>query len=106
MPLEKVAVIALDTVLGSVLRCGNNGVKIPHLLGDIGTLLEAELNLDRLRAIKDNKGAAFARKKLTELSKNKRDSHIIYKNVKKILNENDSWSLALKVRPVILSPIL
>lgn len=53
VPPEKVAVAVLDCVLGNVLRCGNEGVRIGPMLSEIGSLIETESTLERLAAAKD-----------------------------------------------------
>ncbi|RYH29791.1 hypothetical protein EON65_07390 [archaeon] len=98
LPLDRVAIVALDVVVGQILR-SDKSVKIVTLLTEIGSALENELNLERLRAMKrNNKAAMFAMKKLEELANNKKETGRVYKNVRKVLNDPEGWSPAIKTK--------
>lgn len=99
LPPSKVAVVTLDTVIGAILRNGNAGVKIAVLLSEIGSLLEIEYNMEKLRQLK-NMEDTYAKQKLKELrnNKNKKEVRALYRSVKRIISDKEPWSLALKAK--------
>jgi DNA-directed RNA polymerase len=91
--VDKVAVIALDTTISAVLRNGNAGVATTTLTSEIGTLIETEVNLRKLKS--SNEASSLWAKRL--LKDKPREAIQLYKRIKKIVKEIESWSWDVKV---------
>lgn len=94
LPVEKIAVIALDTTISSILRSGNAGVPTTTLTAEIGGLIETEVNLRKLKNSKDA-SSNWAKRLLKDKP---RESIQLYKKIKKITKEIEAWSWDIKVK--------
>lgn len=95
LPAEKLAVIALDEVLNSILKTGNNGVQLITLAQRIGESIESEVCLIKLK-----KGKAGLRPWQKDLIK-AAYSEGRFKRQRSKLNsliEDEPWSNEVKVK--------
>ncbi len=101
IPVEQLAVVALNTVFNGVLRSGNDGAMFAAVCRDIGDLLETENNLIKVKEhIKEHK--EYRAKWQTEAVKdkvyaNKREAQMLTKKLRKIHSDEDEWDNAIKV---------
>eukprot|EP00596_Hydrurales_sp_CCMP1899_P000357 CAMPEP_0119048724 /NCGR_PEP_ID=MMETSP1177-20130426/60699_1 /TAXON_ID=2985 /ORGANISM="Ochromonas sp, Strain CCMP1899" /LENGTH=975 /DNA_ID=CAMNT_0007025033 /DNA_START=116 /DNA_END=3043 /DNA_ORIENTATION=+ len=95
LPAEKIAVIALDAVLNSILKTGNTGVHLTKIACNIGESIESEVCLIKLK-----KGKAGLRPWQQDLIK-EAYSQGNFKRQRSRLNsliEDEPWSNELKVK--------
>jgi DNA-directed RNA polymerase len=98
LPVEQLAVLALDLTVSSILRKGNVGISTTNLTLDIGTMIETEVNLRKVKMSKDN---LWAKRLLRD---NPGETIKIYNKLKRILKDLDGWSWETKVgKHVVLS---
>jgi hypothetical protein len=94
LPVEKLAVIALDTTVAAILRTGNTGVTTLNLTIEIGNLIETEVNLRKIRMSKDS-STQWARRMIKDKPQ---ESLQLYTRMKKVLKDIDGWTWDMKVR--------
>ena len=97
LPVEKLAVITLNTTLNCILRSGNLGEKLVKIAMEISNMIEAEANLISL---KNGKDVPKWQKKITlTASQNvsQRSLGLFNRNLRKVAREEE-WSAAVKVR--------
>jgi DNA-directed RNA polymerase len=95
LPAEKLAVIALDEVLNSILKTGNSGVHLTKIASNIGESIESEVCLIKLK-----KGKAGLRPWQQDLIKNAYSQGTFRRQRSKLnsLIEDEPWSIELKVK--------
>jgi DNA-directed RNA polymerase len=95
LPAEKLAVIALDEVLNSVLKSGNSGVQLLRIAARIGENIESEVCLIKLK-----KGKAGLRPWQQELIKSAYSAGTFKRQRMKLnsLVEDEPWTAELKVK--------
>jgi DNA-directed RNA polymerase len=92
---QKLAVITIETALNTILRTGNQGIPLTMLANTIGSLVQTEVNIDKLNKY---------RKKLQpwhieqlKLSKEPKQIKTLAKKVQKIVTDED-WDPSLKIK--------
>lgn len=91
---HKLAVMTLEIVMSSVIRCENSGVPLMRLMLDIGNALENEYKISVLKGSKEN-SLGWARKLLKTSPGN---SLRTYVRIKRSLNDSEEWPIDLKVK--------
>ncbi|KAJ1408558.1 hypothetical protein B484DRAFT_469020, partial [Ochromonadaceae sp. CCMP2298] len=97
LPVEKIAVITLNTTLNCILRSGNIGEKLVKIAIEIANMMEAEVNMQVLKMGRD---VPKWKKKITvEASQNvsRKSLGLFNKNLRKAANERE-WTSATKVK--------
>eukprot|EP00605_Chrysophyceae_sp_TOSAG23-4_P002945 GSChrysophyteH1.ASY1.ANO1.3243.1 assembled CDS len=84
LPVEKLTVLTLNSVLNAVLRSGNSGVHMTNLAIQVGQFVESEVNIHKMKV---------GRGKL----KNNRKARSIADRIRVLLGE-DPWSKVLHVK--------
>lgn len=95
---HKLAVLTLELIMSSVIRCGNSGVPLMKLMLELGNALESEYKVSILKGSKDN-SLGWARKLLKASSAG--NSLRTFVKIKRSLNDNEEWPAELKVIFVI-----
>lgn len=94
LPVEQIAVLALDTTVSAILRSGNAGVPTTGLTLEIGNLIETEVNLRKVKLSKEH-STQWAKRLLKDKP---RESIQLYRKLKKIMKEIEGWSWDTKVK--------
>jgi DNA-directed RNA polymerase len=102
---HKLAVLTLELIMSSVIRCGNSGVPLMKLMLELGNALESEYKVSILKGSKDN-SLGWARKLLKASSAG--NSLRTFVKIKRSLNDNEEWPAELKVKlgSVLLKSVL
>ena len=53
LPPEKLSIITMNCTLNHVMKCGNSGINVSMLSRDIGSLIESEINVQKLQKTSD-----------------------------------------------------
>lgn len=88
---HKLAVLTLELVMSSVIRCDNAGAPLMKLMLDIGNAIEAEYKITVLKKSK-NDSLAWAKKLLSSGNSLK-----TYVRIKRTLHDDEEWPVELKV---------
>lgn len=92
--MDKLAVLTLDATLAAVMKSGNNGISTSSIAMEIGSLVETEVNL---RKIKDSKepSSFWVRRLLREKPQ---ETLQLYHKIRKVLRDIDLWTPDVKVK--------
>ena len=88
---HKLAVLTLEMVMSSVIRCENAGAPLMKLMLDIGNAIEAEYKISILKKTKID-SLAWAKKLLSSGNSLK-----TYVKIKRTLHDEEEWPIDLKV---------
>lgn len=88
---HKLAVLTLEMVMSSVIRCDNAGAPLMKLMLDIGNAIEAEYKISILKKTKID-SLAWAKKLLSSGNSLK-----AYVKIKRTLHDEEEWPIDLKV---------
>ena len=106
LPVEKLSIITLNTVLNSILKVGNRGVSVSSLSFQVGSLIETEVNINKLR-LGSGKLKKWQSEIIAEAYKNSRASRGIGQRVRVLLGD-EPWdrSVKHKIGAVLISKMI
>jgi DNA-directed RNA polymerase, mitochondrial len=97
LPIDKLAVITIDTTLTAILRCGNDGAEITKIAYSIGNLIETETNLMKLKQGKSKDLNRYDAQLVLNSLADKKFAMKMQNKLRIILDE-DTWPMKIKVQ--------
>ena len=96
LPVEKLTVLTLNTVLNAILKSGNAGVNVNQCAMMVGNLLESEVNINKLR-MGSGKTSSWQKDLIKEAYANTKHARAIGARIRMLLGD-EGWSSQLKVK--------
>jgi DNA-directed RNA polymerase len=96
LPVEKLTVLTLNTVLNAILKSGNAGVNVNQCAMMVGNLLESEVNINKLK-MGSGKTTLWQKDLIKEAYANTRHARAIGARIRMLLGD-EGWSSQLKVK--------
>jgi len=96
LPVEKLTVLTLNTVLNAILRSGNAGVNVNQCAMMVGNLLESEVNINKLK-MGTGKTSLWQKDLIKEAYANTKHARAIGARIRMLLGD-EGWSSQLKVK--------
>ena len=103
LPIEKLAIITLDTTVSTILSSGNMGASVMIIASKIGDLIENEVHLTKLKHGKGN-FTPWEKVLIKAVKADKKVAMTLNYRIKKLIDE-DLWpvSTRLRVASILLS---